>query len=404
METINPIGIAVPFFFLLMLGEFLYSRFKGRNLYRLNDGIAALTCGMGDQLVDLVASVFTVAVYHYVATRFGLMEWDSSAPLTWVVGMILVDFFYYCYHRFSHRVNFAWATHVVHHQSEDYNLAVALRQSWFTKTYSWIFYIPLAFLGLPTVVWAGSYAANLLYQYWIHTQTIGRLGPLEWVMNTASHHRVHHGTNPEYIDKNYAGILIIWDRMFGTFAEEKEPVVYGIMKPSRTWNPFTANVMPITNLIRESWGQDTWMNKAKIWFSPPGWTPAGIEHPAFPASHRGYDANAVPHLAPYILTHLMPVGLATAYVIAYSNIWPAGWLATGAAYIFWTGMNWAGLLEGETWSKPSEWIRLFVVGLSAAVWVSMASGWAVVPGVVLCALSVVSVPWFAVRSKPERAA
>ncbi len=380
-----------------MLGEYLYSRWKGLSLYRLNDAIAALTCGMGDQLVDLVASVFTVAIYHYVSTELGLLEWTVSDPMTWVAGMVLVDLFYYFYHRFSHRVNFAWATHVVHHQSEDYNLAVALRQSWFTKSYSWVFYIPLALLGMPTIVWGGCYAANLLYQYWIHTQTIGRLGPLEWVMNTASHHRVHHGTNPQYIDKNYAGIFIIWDRLFGTFEKEDEPVVYGIMKPARTWNPLIANVTPILSLAKESFQQDKWSDKMKVWFAEPGWTPAGVQTPPFPAPNRGYDANSVPKLGAYILTHLMPVGIATAFVIAYSNIWAATWLGLGAGYIFWTGMNWAGLLEGESWARPSEWTRLIVVAAGAAAWSANSSGWVMIAGGLLSALSVVSLPWFAHR-------
>ncbi len=404
METINPIGIAVPFFFLLMLFEYLYSKWKGRSLYRLNDAIAALTCGMGDQLVDLFASVYTVAIYHFVYTEAGLFTWNASEPTTWVAGMLLVDLFYYFYHRFSHRVNFAWTTHVVHHQSEDYNLAVALRQSWFTKSYSWTFYIPLALLGLPTEVWAGSYAANLLYQYWIHTQTIGRLGPLEWVMNTASHHRVHHGTNPQYIDKNYAGVFIIWDRAFGTFEKEEEDVVYGILKPLRTWNPWTANAMPVINLIRESAGQAKWSDKLKLWFAEPGWTPSGVQQAPFPAPGRGYNANAVPQLGTYILTHLLPVGTATAYVVAYSNIWPAKWLALGAAYILWTGMNWAGLLEGESWARPSEWLRLVGVGAAAAFGVTVTSGPALWAAILLCALSVVSLPWFAARLDVKAAA
>jgi len=404
LETINPIGIAVPFFFILMLAEYIYSRKTGRSLYRLNDAIAALTCGMGDQLVDLITSVFTVAIYHYVATEMGMFDWDSSSAATWVAAMFLVDFFYYCYHRFSHRVNFAWATHVVHHQSEEYNLAVALRQSWFAKSFSWAFYIPLALLGLPTVVWAGSYAANLLYQYWIHTQSIGRLGPLEWVMNTPSHHRVHHGTNPQYIDKNYAGIFIIWDRLLGTFEREDETVLYGIMKPSRTWNPLMANVMPIVNLARDSASQDKWTDKFKMWFAEPGWTPSGVQLPPFPAPNRGYNANAVPNLGAYIVTHLLPVGTATAYVIAYSKLWPASWLGLGAAYIFWTGMNWAGLLEGEAWARPSEWIRLVVVGFGAAFWATTGAGLAFGAALVLCGLSVVSLPWFRMRSTSEMAA
>ena len=288
MSEINPIGIAVPFFFALMLIEWFYAKRSGRTLYRLNDAVAALTCGMGDQLVGLLSSVLTVAAYAWVQSQWSLFTWDMASPLTWVLGILLVDLCYYAYHRFSHRVNFAWATHVVHHQSEDYNLAVALRQPWFTQAYNWTFYPPLALLGLPAPVWLGAYALNLIYQYLIHTQAIDRLGPLEWVMNTPSHHRVHHGTNAAYIDKNYAGILIIWDRLFGTFEAEVEPVTYGVLKPIRSWNPVVANAMPIVNLAREAAAQERWADKLRMWIAEPGWTPAGVRLPEDPSEGRGH--------------------------------------------------------------------------------------------------------------------
>ena len=387
MSEINPIGIAVPFFFALMLIEWVYAKRSGRTLYRLNDAVAALTCGMGDQLVGLLSSALTVAAYVWVQGQLSLFTWDMASPLTWVLGILLVDLCYYAYHRFSHRVNFAWATHVVHHQSEDYNLAVALRQPWFTQAYNWTFYLPLALLGLPAPVWLGAYALNLIYQYWIHTQAIDRLGPLEWVMNTPSHHRVHHGTNAAYIDKNYAGIFIIWDRLFGTFEAEVEPVTYGVLKPIRSWNPVVANAMPIVNLAREAAAQERWADKLRMWIAEPGWTPAGVQLPEDPSEGRGYDTNAVPGLSAYILVHLMPVGTATAFVIAYSAIAPSNQLAVGSGYIFWTAMNWAGLLEERGWAVPSEWTRLVAVGIGG-LFLPPAIGWP------LAALSVVSLPWF----------
>ena len=403
MAELNPIGIAVPFFFGLMVIEFLYARLRGRSLYRFNDTIAALTCGMGDQIVGLLSSILVLGIYQYVYASFGQLKMSVSEPITWVVGIVAVDLCYYAYHRFSHRVNFAWATHVVHHQSEEYNLAVALRQSWFTQSYSWVFYMPLAVLGLPTVVWAGSFAANLLYQYWIHTRAIGKLGPIEWVMNTPSHHRVHHGTNPEYIDKNYAGIFIVWDRLFGTFEEEQAEVIYGIMKPLQAWNPLTANLMPIVTLARDSWAQVRLTDKLKMWIAEPGWTPAGVVQPAFPAPGRGYDVNMEPRLTLYILTHLVPVGVATAFVIAYSKLWPASWLALGAAYIFWTGMNWSGLIEGTRWGRVSEWSRLVAVGLAGGAGAVLLTGPLVWVAVSLVTLSMLSLPWFGLQTRPVAA-
>jgi alkylglycerol monooxygenase len=389
---INPIGIAVPFFFGLMLIEFGYAKWRGLSLYRFNDAIAALTCGMGDQLLGIVLGVVGLSAYHHVFSAYGWLSLDPSAPSTWVFGVVAVDLCYYAFHRYGHRVNLGWAVHVVHHQSEEYNLAVALRQPWFAQIYSWVFYLPLALLGLPTVVWAGSFAINLLYQFWIHTRAIGKLGPIEWVMNTPSHHRVHHGTNPEYIDKNYAGIFIIWDRMFGTFEEEQAEVVYGIMKPMRSWNPVTANLMPLVDLVRASAGETSWVDKLKMWVAPPGWTAAGVSHPPFPAPGRGYDANAVPELDLYILVHLLPVGTATGFVIAYSALWPASWLGLGAAYIFWTGLNWAALHEGVRFALLSERLRLAVVGAAGVAAAAMLTGPLVWVGGTLAGLSLLSAP------------
>ena len=393
MGEINPIGVAVPFFFGLMIVEYGYAKWRGLSLYRFNDAVAALTCGMGDQLLGLVLGVIGMGAYHHVYSQYAWLNLDASGGLTWLLGILGVDLCYYAYHRYGHRVNLGWAVHVVHHQSEEYNLAVALRQPWFSQVYAWIFYLPLAVIGLPTGVWAGSFAINLLYQFWIHTRAIGSLGPLEWVMNTPSHHRVHHGTNPEYLDKNYAGIFIIWDRMFGTFEPEEAEVVYGIMKPSRTWNPVTANLMPLIDLARASARQTGWVNKLKMCVSAPGWTPEGVQHPPFPAPGRGYDDNAVPQLNVYILVHLLPVGIATSFVIAYASIWPVTALAGGAAYIFWTGLNWAGLHEGHRLAQGAEWVRLLAVGVAGVAAAALLSGPLAWAGAALAGLSVVSGAW-----------
>jgi len=392
---LNPIGLAVPVFFGLMAVEFVWARVAGRKLFRLNDTVGDLTCGMGDQMIGLVVGVVTLGIYTYVHTRLGWFEMDSTAPITWALGLVGVDFCYYWFHRFSHRVNVGWSTHVVHHQSEEYNLAVALRQPWFSQFHAWLFYIPLALLGLPPEVWAGSYAVNLLYQFWIHTRLIGTLGPVEWVMNTPSHHRVHHGTNPAYIDKNYAGIFIVWDRLFGTFELEQDEVVYGIIKPIRTWNALVANVAPITGLIKASASQPQWKDKLKMLVAEPGWTPQGVLVSDFPSPHRGYDVDAMSGQGGYVVAHLLPVSIATGLVIAHSDLWPASWLFLGATYIIWTGLNWSGLLEGRGWARWSEPVRLVAVGLASG-WLAVhyAAGIATVALGGLAGLSVLSLAWF----------
>jgi alkylglycerol monooxygenase len=193
-------------------------------------------------------------------------------PLTWVFALILGDFIYYWWHRASHRINFMWAGHVIHHQSEEYNLSTALRQSWITQVTAAIFFLPMAVIGIPFEVYFGAVSLNLLYQFWIHTRVIKKMGPFEWVFNTPSHHRVHHGVNPEYLDKNYAGILIIWDRMFGTFIEEEAEVIYGTVKPIQTWNPIRNNLEYWMELGRRSVAEKRgFVARIKHWFAPPEW-------------------------------------------------------------------------------------------------------------------------------------
>ena len=241
--SLNPIGIAVPIFFGLMVLEYWVAQRRQTPVFRLNDTMTNLSCGMGDQLVALVLKIWVVYVYTLVFNTFGVLEWNPKAISTWLVGFLGVDLCYYIYHRASHRMNIGWSTHAVHHQSEEYNLAVALRQPWFSMAFSWIFYLPLAVLGLPPIVYLTAYAFNLLYQFWIHTRLIKTMGAFGLVFNTPSHHRVHHGTNPEYVDKNYGGILIIWDRLLGS------SLLKALSQPMATkahpnLNAFTANGSP----------------------------------------------------------------------------------------------------------------------------------------------------------------
>ena len=172
-------------------------------------------------------------------------------------------------------------------------------------------------------------------------------------MNTPSHHRVHHGTNPQYIDKNYGGIFIVWDRIFGTFVEEQEEPLFGIMKPLGSWNPITANVKPLADLMSASLSMPRFTDKFRVWVAEPGWAPGGVVAIPFPAPNRGYDKDESPSLHVYAMAHLLPVSIATGCVIAFVNVWPTSWLAVGAAYIFWTCMGWVGIFEGTAWAR--EW-------------------------------------------------
>lgn len=228
---LNYIALAIPVFLVLIGVELAFARHEQKEFYRFNDAINDLSCGIAQQVVGIFSKVLIFAGYLWIYENFRWLEISPKSVLAWIVLLFGVDLCYYWFHRVSHRMNAPWAAHIVHHQSEEYNLAVALRQGTFQSWFSWIFYLPLAIIGFPPPMFLAMSAFDTLYQFWIHTRAIDRLGPLEWFMNTPSHHRVHHARNPKYLDKNYAGIFIIWDRMFGTFEPEEEPVVYGVTEP-----------------------------------------------------------------------------------------------------------------------------------------------------------------------------
>lgn len=268
--------LAIPVFILCILIELAYDRYRRTGLYNFADTISCLSCGVGQQILQPLIGMLGLGVYQLVQARFGLFAISPSALWAWGVMFLIDDFLYYLYHWGSHRVNILWATHAVHHQSEEYNLSVALRQSWFTALTSWVFYLPLALLGFPLVMFVIVRTFNTLYQFWIHTRTVGKLGFLESFLNTPSHHRVHHGINPKYIDRNHAGILIIWDKLLGTFQVEEEEPVYGTVKPLASFNPVWANFAELQRLWDISRRTKRLRDKIWIWFAPPEWHPADL--------------------------------------------------------------------------------------------------------------------------------
>ena len=227
---------AIPIFFACIGVEWWIASRRRLPYYRFADAISNLGNGMGEQVIGAFAVPITVGIYAAIWRHFRVATIPMRSIAAWIAIFFLVDLAYYVFHRAAHRVNFLWAGHVVHHQSEEYNFSVALRQSWFGQLTSWIFYVPLAIAGFPPAMFLTMTTLNTLYQFFIHTRLVKRLGPIEWIMNTPSHHRVHHGVNPRYVDRNYAGILIVWDRWFGTFEPEGDEPVYGLVKPLGSFN------------------------------------------------------------------------------------------------------------------------------------------------------------------------
>jgi len=396
------ITYAVPFFFLLIGIEFIAGLVQRKQLYRLNDSINDLSCGVIDQMVGIFLQSLLFASYLYLFSHVRLFDIENAPPAAkWIAAgalMLGVDFCFYWFHRTAHEYAAPWATHVVHHQSEEYNLAVALRQSAFESCFAWIFYLPLAVLGFPPKWYLAMSAINLLYQFWIHTEAINRLGPLEWVFNTPSHHRVHHARNLKYLDKNYAGMFIIWDRMFGTFQIEEEQPVYGITKPLRSWNPLWANLHYWAELAEDAWRAPRWQDKIKIWFMPLGWTPPGLpERPRAKEITREqlikYNPRLPLGMTLYILTQFIVVlGLGVMVLtMGDDETIPRGAIVGPAVFVLWSLLNLGGLLEGKAWARVAEFARMIAVPIAAY----FRFGAEMSPLVISIGFSIVSIVWLA---------
>jgi len=267
------VAVAIPLFFLAIGVELLLARRRGLRVYRFADSIADLSCGLVSQVAGIWTLGLTTWAYTALHTRYAVLPLDGVVG--WILAFVLVDLLYYVWHRASHRVAILWAGHAAHHQSEDYNLAVALRQTVLSAVTAAPFYWPLAVLGIPPGIMAGTVALNTLYQFWIHTRLVGRLGPLEWVLNTPSHHRVHHGVDPWAIDRNYAGVFIVWDRLFGTFVEERHEPTYGVVEGFPSWSALWANLEPLAKIVRHL-RSSRGLDRLRAVFGPPEWTPSGV--------------------------------------------------------------------------------------------------------------------------------
>jgi len=270
------IAYAVPIFIALLLLEIQLVKRRlppGAKGYERRDSWASLAMGLGNVVIAALTKGAAVALY-FAVYQLRCFEIGTGAA-AWVLLFFTEDFCYYWFHRFHHEVRFFWAAHVNHHSSRYFNLSTALRQSWTTPLTGPIFWLPLALLGFHPFMILTAQAVSLIYQFWIHTELIGRLGPLEWVLNTPSHHRVHHGANVEYLDRNYAGILIVWDRLFGSFEPERSPVDYGLSKNIWTFNPIQIAFHEWRAMFRDALRAGSLREAARYLWKPPGWSPDG---------------------------------------------------------------------------------------------------------------------------------
>jgi len=299
MSPSQVIVLATPVFLLLIAAEYAWGVARGRNTYRLNDAVSSIGLGMLSQISAVLTRTLRIGIYVAVFEQVAL--WRNEAFWTswvgWLLALVFYDFCYYWLHRAGHEVAVFWAAHVVHHQSQDYNLSTALRQTSSGALLGWLFYLPMALAGVPPLVFGVVALIDLLYQFWVHTEHVGKLGWFDRWFCSPSNHRVHHAVNDQYLDRNYGGVLIIWDRLFGSFREEDERCVYGTRSPLQSWDPLWANAEVYWALLQDSWHARSWGDKLRVWFKPPGWRPAEVAarlpKPAFDLARvQRYDPPA----------------------------------------------------------------------------------------------------------------
>ena len=395
---LNPIVLSIPIFFILIGIELLVERFTHKDLYKLPDSIANLSCGITSQLSGLFLKILAVGVYIFLYENFALFTLERNW-IYWVALILLVDLAYYWAHRMSHEVNLFWGGHVVHHQSEEYNLSVALRQSSLQVVWTFAFGLPIAFLGFKPVDFVLISAYNTLYQFWIHTETIGKLPRwIEFIFNTPSHHRVHHGRDPKYIDKNHAGSLIIWDRMFGTFQEEEEKPTYGITKPINSWNAIWANMSHYADMADDLRRIPKWNDRVKYIFMKPGWLPdyLGGYRRAPEVDKNTYRKYATPgpmSLNLYVLFQYVLCLVGTALFLFNESKFVLAEKAFITVLISVVVVNCGVLFEQRLWVRWAEWLRIIIYPVILAVLTSL-NDWSTTFYAIAAIYFLISAGWY----------
>ena len=345
------IVLATPVFLVLIAIEYAVGRARQRDTYRVDDAITSIGLGMLSQISAVFTRLLRIGIY---TALFAAMPWASgpsengfwTSAAGWLLALVFYDFCYYWHHRLGHTCALFWAAHVVHHQSQDYNLSTALRQTSSGALFGWVFYLPMALAGVPPLVFGVVALVDLLYQYWIHTQQIGKLGWFDRVFASPSNHRVHHAVNDRYLDKNYGGILILWDRLFGSYADEddREPCVYGTRSPLNSWDPLWANAEVYADLARDSWHTRRWADKLRVWFRPPGWRPADVSQrfpkPAFDIGQvRAFAPPLSPNVQRFAAWQFITLLAGSGAYLWLTDSWP-----------LWQSAVWLVVLLAGLWS------------------------------------------------------
>lgn len=359
------LNIAIPVFIILIILEALVARFKGMQVNRGPDAISSLSSGVTNVVKDVLGLSVVIISYSWLVDHIQVVELQA----TWAVflaAFIARDFAGYWVHRLEHEINFLWNRHIIHHSSEEYNLSCALRQSISSVlSFAALFMFPAALLGVPAEVIAVIAPIHLFMQFWYHTRVIGKLGFLEKVIVTPSHHRVHHAMNPEYIDKNYSQILIIWDKLFGTFQPERDDVqpVYGVKRPVRTWNPILINFQHFWLLLQDAWRTKNWKHKFLLWFKPTGWRPPDVAE-KYPVRivedfehFRKFDNHPSTALVYWSWFQLTTTLLLMFYMFNQIANIPFNLLLLYGLFLFVSVYSYTTLLDKSKWALLTELIR-----------------------------------------------
>ncbi|MFN8316960.1 MAG: sterol desaturase family protein [Chitinophagales bacterium] len=357
---------SIPAFFILIGLELLINYFKHQNRYRLNDSITNLSLGIGSQVVGTLTKVLVFGSYVWTYDHFAFFKLPDSV-LVFFVCLVLYDFIYYWSHRWGHTVSLFWGAHIVHHQSEEYNLTVALRQPWFHSLIAFYLFLPLALLGFSPIILGSVAGINLVYQFWIHTEYIDKMPRwFEYIFNTPSHHRVHHAINPKYIDRNHAGMFMIWDRLFGTFQaeDENEKIRYGITKTFGSWNPAWANVHFYTELWDKMKLVDGVGAKLALIFRKPGWNPVSMQEdvilPPSPDMLK-YDKDTKSSARIYAVVQFGIVLMGSVmFLVKYPTLTLPYKLLFAGLIIFSIEVI-GGLFENKKWAIYGEYLRLAAI-------------------------------------------
>ncbi|MGB1445629.1 MAG: sterol desaturase family protein [Flavobacteriaceae bacterium] len=372
METYAKILlIAIPGFLILVLVELAYGAWKKKQTYTLMDTLSSLSSGMTNIIKDVFGIGLILISYPFLKNTIAITQLEESTML-YIVAFVCIDFASYWNHRLNHSINVFWNRHIVHHSSEEFNLACALRQSVSALLgFGALFLLPAALLGIPHKVITVLAPLHLFGQFWYHTKHIGKLGWLEYIFVTPSQHRVHHAINPIYIDKNLSAIFCIWDRIFGTFQEElaDEPCVYGTLKPVQTWNPLLINFQHNWGLAKDAWYTKRWADKFRLWFMPTGWRPKDVAA-RFPrpivenvfAQKKYAPVYSTKHKL-IALFHFTGITVILGYFLShFGDLTYESQVAFGILVIT-TVFGFTSLMDGYRWAAPFEMVR-GLIGLS----------------------------------------